>query len=190
MEPSSEADLAAALNVEGGSLVFTNDADEYAWPMVVGEQDGRSVTTSSNHLVNRSEAVVNATVNAKAGDAVAITFKVSSEAAFDLMQIRVNGETVKCFGGEHDWMTYAYAFDADGEYTVSIAYTKDEQGESGEDLLWIDSVALLSGDDAAAALEANPAYLVGDTTALTVSNPDAKEIVFSDPSQLPEDTTF
>ena len=32
--------------------------------------------------------------------------------------------------------------------------------------------------------------LVGDTTALTVSNPDAKEIVFSDPSQLPEDTTF
>ena len=190
VEPSSEADLAAALNVEGGSLVFTNDADEYAWPMVVGEQDGRSVTTSSNHLVNRSEAVVNATVNAKAGDAVAITFKVSSEAAFDLMQIRVNGETVKCFGGEHDWMTYAYAFDADGEYTVSIAYTKDEQGESGEDLLWIDSVALLSGDDAAAALEANPAYLVGDTTALTVSNPDAKEIVFSDPSQLPEDTTF
>lgn len=190
VEPSSEADLAAALNVEGGSLVFTNDADEYAWPMVVGEQDGRSVTTSSNHLVNRSEAVVNATVNAKAGDAVAITFKVSSDAAFDLMQIRVNGETVKCFGGEHDWMTYAYAFDADGEYTVSIAYTKDEQGESGEDLLWIDSVALLSGDDAAAALEANPAYLVGDTTALTVSNPDAKEIVFSDPSQLPEDTTF
>ena len=73
---------------------------------------------------------------------------------------------------------------------MSIAYTKDEQGESGEDLLWIDSVALLSGDDAAAALEANPAYLVGDTTALTVSNPDAKEIVFSDPSQLPEDTTF
>lgn len=67
VEPSSEADLAAALNVEGGSLVFTNDADEYAWPMVVGEQDGRSVTTSSNHLVNRSEAVVNATVNAKAG---------------------------------------------------------------------------------------------------------------------------
>lgn len=80
-------------------------------------------------------------MNAKARDAVAITFKVSSEAAFDLMQIRVNGETVKCFGGEHDWMTYAYAFDADGEYTVSIAYTKDEQGESGEDLLWIDSVA-------------------------------------------------
>lgn len=31
---------------------------------------------------------------------------------------------------------------------------------------------------------------MGDTTALTVSNPDAKEIVFSDPSQLPEDTTF
>lgn len=190
VEPSSEADLTAALNVEGGSLAFTNDADEYAWPMVVGEQDGRSVVSSSNHMVNRSQAVVNATVNAKAGDAVAVTFKVSSEAAFDLMQIRVNGETVKCFGGDHDWMTYAYAFEADGEYTVSVAYTKDEQSESGEDMLWIDSVALLSGDDAAAALEANPAYLVSDATALTVANPDAKEIVFSDPTQLPPDTTF
>lgn len=190
VEPSSEADLAAALNVEGGSLVFTNDADEYTWPMVVGEQDGRSVVSSSNHLINRSEAVVNATVNAQAGDAVAITFKVSSEAAFDLMQIRVNGEVVKCFGGEHDWMTYAYTFDAAGEYTVSVVYGKDEQSESGEDMLWIDSVALLSGDDAAAALEANPTYLVSDATALTVSNPDAKEIVFDDPDQLPGNTTF
>lgn len=85
VEPSSEAELASALNAEGGSLVFTNDTDEYSWPMVAGEQDGRTVVASSNHQVNRSEAVVNATVNAKAGDAVAVTFKVSSEATFDLM---------------------------------------------------------------------------------------------------------
>ncbi len=69
VEPSSEAELASALNAEGGSLVFTNDTDEYSWPMVAGEQDGRTVVASSNHQVNRSEAVVNATVNAKAGDA-------------------------------------------------------------------------------------------------------------------------
>ena len=73
VEPSSEAELASALNAEGGSLVFTNDTDEYSWPMVAGEQDGRTVVASSNHQVNRSEAVVNATVNAKAGDAVAVT---------------------------------------------------------------------------------------------------------------------
>ena len=190
VEPSSEAELASALNAEGGSLVFTNDTDEYSWPMVAGEQDGRTVVASSNHQVNRSEAVVNATVNAKAGDAVAVTFKVSSEATFDLMQIRVNGETVKCFGGERDWTTYAYAFDADGEYTVSVAYCKDEASEDGEDTLWIDTIELLSGDAAAAAVDANPAYLFGDATTLTVTNPDAKEIVFDDPSQLPENTTF
>ena len=190
VEPSSEAELASALNAEGGSLVFTNDTDEYSWPMVAGEQDGRAVVASSNHQVNRSEAVVNATVNAKAGDAVAVTFKVSSEATFDLMQIRVNGETVKCFGGERDWTTYAYAFDADGEYTVSVAYCKDEASEDGEDTLWIDTIELLSGDAAAAAVDANPTYLFGDATTLTVTNPDAKEIVFDDPSQLPENTTF
>ena len=137
--------------------------------MVAGEQDGRAVVASSNHQVNRSEAVVNATVNAKAGDAVAVTFKVSSEATFDLMQIRVNGETVKCFGGERDWTTYAYAFDADGEYTVSVAYCKDEASEDGEDTLWIDTIELLSGDAAAAAVDANPTYLFGDATTLTVT---------------------
>ncbi len=41
--------------------------------MVAG-RDG-PVVASSNHQVNRSEAVVNATVNAKAGDAVAVTFR-------------------------------------------------------------------------------------------------------------------
>lgn len=75
VEPSTEADLAAALNAEGASLVFTNDTDEYSWPMLAGEKDGRSVVSSSNHQVNRSEAVVNTKVSAKAGDAVAVTFQ-------------------------------------------------------------------------------------------------------------------
>lgn len=190
VEPSSEADLAAALNAQGASLVFTNDTDEYAWPMVVGEKDGRSVVSASNHQVNRSEAVVNTKVSAKAGDAVAVTFKLSSEAAFDLMQIRVNGETVKSFGGERDWITYAYAIDADGEYDVSVVYYKDEASEDGEDMLWIDSIELLTGDAATAAVQANPAYLFGTETALTLTNSDAKQIVFDDPSKLPENTTF
>lgn len=188
--PSSEADLAAALNGEGGSLAFTNGEDSYSWPMLVGEQDGRSVVVSSNSSISHSEAVVNTTVNAKAGDAVVVTFKLSSEAAYDLMHLRIDGETVKSFGGEHDWMSYAYRFDADGEYAVSVAYSKDQYSDGGEDTLWVDSIELLSGDAADAAVSANPVYVYGDATVLTVTNPDAREIVFDDPDMVSEDTIF
>lgn len=73
-------------------------------------------------------------------------------------------------------------------YRLPTARTK--QAKTGEDTLWIDTIELLSGDAAAAAVDANPTYLFGDATTLTVTNPDAKEIVFDDPSQLPENTTF
>lgn len=184
VEPASEDELAAALNAEGASLTFANPDDEYAWPMVIAEMDGRSATVSSNSGINDSYSAVSTTVSASAGDAVAVTFKLSCEAAFDLMQLSVNGEIVKSFGGERDWMTYAYAIEADGEYEITVAYVKDGYDGAGEDTLWIDSVALLSGEEAAAALAANPVYPVADETTLAVANADARQIVFDDPDGI------
>lgn len=180
--PSSEADLAAALNVEGGKLTFTNGTEETDWPMVVGEKDGRSVAISSNANVGTSDAVLHTAVSAKAGDAIVVTFKVSSETACDVMQLRINGETVKSFGGEKDWMTYAYAVPTDGEYAVTVAFVNDTAGFDGEDTLWVDSVALVSGDAAAEALAANPVYPVADATTITACDEGAKQIVISDPT--------
>ena len=184
IEPATEDELAAALNAEGASLAFANPDDEYAWPMVIAEMDGRSAVVSSNSGVHSSYSAVSATVSARAGDAVAVTFKLSSQPAFDLMQLSVNGEVVKSFGGERDWTTYAYAIEADGDYEITVAYVKDGYDSAGDDMLWIDSVALLSGDEAAAALAANPFYPVADETTLAVANADARQIVFDDPDGI------
>lgn len=184
IEPETEEELASILNVDGASLAFSNIDDEYAWPMVAAEKDGRSAVVSSNPGINSSYSAVSADVSARAGDAIVVTFKLSSEAAFDLMQISVNGETVKSFGGERDWMTYAYAIEADGDYEVTIAYVKDGYEGAGDDMLWIDSVALLSGDEAAAAISANPVYPVADETAISVATADARQIVFDDPDGI------
>lgn len=180
--PAESADLADALNVEGGKLAFANGQDEYDWPMIIGEKDGRKVVLSSNTGTDSSRAVVDTYVSAKAGDALVVTFKISSESAFDLMQLSINGETVKSFGGEKDWMTYAYAFAADGSYPVTLSYTKDGMGAAGTDTLWIDSVAVVSGDAAAAALAANPVYPTAEKPSFTVTNEGAKEIVIDDPT--------
>lgn len=178
VEAAAEADLSAALDAAA-----TNPTDAYTWPMAVVEKDGRNVVASTNAACGTTEAAVTATVSAKAGDAIVVTFKTSTEAGCDLLNITVNGKT-KVFGGEHDWMTYAVAVEADGEYTVELAYVKDTMTDDGEDMVWIDSVAVVSGDDAAAALAANPVYPVAEANALTVTNENGKEIVISDDNGL------
>ena len=177
---AAEADLAAALDVANAA----NPADESTWPMVVTEKDGRTVVASTNATYGSSEAMVSTAVAAKAGDAIVVTFKTSTETACDLLNIAINGEVVKVFGGEHDWMTYAIPVEADGDYTVALSYVKDMMAEAGEDCVWVDSVAVVSGDDAAAALAANPAYPVTEEVTLNVTNPEAKEIVIGDPDGI------
>lgn len=174
--PAAEADIAAALETASAA----NPADEFIWPVVVTEKEGRSVIASSNKGVEVSASAVSAAVSAKAGDAIVVTFKTSTEAGCDLLNIGVNGETVKTFGGEHDWMTYAIPVEADGEYTVALSYVKDMMMEEGEDCVWVDTVAVATGDAAAAALAANPVYPVAEENTLTLTNADAKEIVISD----------
>lgn len=174
--PSAEADLAAALEVAAA----VNPADGATWPMVIAEKDGRSVVASTNATYGTTAAAVSTTVTAAAGDAIVITFKTSTEAGCDLLNIDVNGETVKIFGGEHDWMTYAIPVEADGEYTVALSYVKDMMADGGEDTVWVDSVAVATGDAAAAALAANPAYPVAEANTLTVATEGAREIVISD----------
>ena len=182
--PSSVEELAAALNAEGGSIVFKNVENEHVWPMLVGEKDGRSVAASSNAGIDSSTAAVTATVSAKAGQVLRIDFALSGEEAVDLMKIYVDGQLLKCFGGEKDWMSYAFAFAADGEYQIIISYEKDPLGSSGEDCLRLDSIELLSGEEAEKALQANPRYIRGEATSLRVTSPEAREIVFDDPQHI------
>lgn len=180
VEPSSEVDLAAALEVASAA----NHSEAFTWPMVVAEKDGRQVVASSNVKVDDSTAAVSVIVSAKAGDAIVVSFKTSTEMMTDALTISIDQTKVKSFTGEHDWMTYAIPVTADGEYQIGIAYVKDTTTNSGEDCVWVDSIAVVSGTDAEAALAANPVYPVGKENALTAINPEAKEIIITDPTGL------
>lgn len=182
VEACSTEELSAALNVEGAALTFENCADEMIWPMLVAEKDGRQVVAASNTGVNDSEAGVTTTVTAAAGDAVVVDFKLSSEVFYDLMRIRINGKTVKSFCGEKDWMTYAWPVAEDGTYEVTVAYVKDGVEFAGDDCLWVDSISVVSGDEAVKALADNPVYLTAEETYIKVLNENAKEIVIDDPT--------
>lgn len=181
--PHATADrLAEAANVQGGTIPFVNPTGKYVWPMIPAEtEDGRLCLMATNASVNDSTASVFTDVTVNSGDAAVVTFRLSSEAAGDMFELTVDGETVKVFSGERGWMTYAHAFDAPGTYRLGMHYVKDVTGHGGEDTVYIDSVEVVTGEDAAAACAENPAYPVADQSAILVQTEGAREITFEDP---------
>ena len=177
--PTSEAELSTALGA-----VAVNPTNQYTWPMTVTDQNGRTVVQSTNAGRDASNAAVTVELEARIGDVVAVTFKTSTAPLFDVMKISLNGNVVKSFSGEHDWMTYAIPVSADGVQTLTLAYAKDATGSSGKDTIWVDHVEVLSGSAAEAALAANPPYPVAAACTLTITNPEAREITITDPSRI------
>lgn len=174
---SPEGELAAAL----GADAAVNPASAYVWPMTVQEKDGRTVAASTNQGQTNAAAQVDALLTASVGDAIAVTFRTSTEEVFDLLEIRLNGESVKHFGGVHDWTSYAFPVAADGTQTVSLIYQKNGGGNGGEDTVWIDSVAVLTGSEAEAALAAVPVHAAAERTALLPAAPGMREVLIDDP---------
>ena len=183
VDPADPADLAAAIGSEGLTFVNPTD-DEYNWPVKIVSEGDRDYVTTTNQNQGGAISSVDVQVTAAAGDVLAFDYKVSTEADYDYMTVYVNDELVKMRSGEVDWTTWAYAFTADGDYTVTLAYEKDEASDEGDDAVCFDNVRLLTGDEAAAALAALPVYPTGEATTLTITNEDAKQIVIDDPTGL------
>ena len=185
VEPTDEAELTEALLAEGVSeITVTNPDDEYNWPMTVAEDGDRSCLASSNAGTNNSNSAVALQFSAKAGDALAFDYKVSTEAGYDFLSLVVGEDSVKTFSGEKDWGTYAYVFEQDGDYTAKLNFNKDEMEAGGSDTVWLDNVRIATGDEVDEILASLPTYPHSEATTVTVANEDAKQVVFDDPDNL------
>lgn len=178
--PSGKDALSNALGAEG-EIEFINSNDEYAWPMIADEKDGRSVLKASNTGIPNSYASVRGAVQANAGDVLMVEFKTSTEPMYDLMKICIDNTVVKVFGGEHDWMTYAYPITAPGKHEFEITYVKNMQSSMGDDCVWIDSVRIIPASEAVSALSMNPDFPVHDELTLAPASESARKVLIFDP---------
>ena len=176
VEAGAEGQLAAAAGMD---FYVASSDDDYAWPFLAGETDGKSCIYSSNAGKDDSTAKVDVVAKAMEGDVFSFRIKVSSEASYDFATISLNNETVKKFSGEVDWTPYAVAL-KEGENVVTIAYEKDQMESAGADTVYLSDFALLSGDAAQAALDANPVYPFAEETRLDLISEGAREIVFNE----------
>ncbi len=183
--PQSESsEIAAALNDNGSDIEFSNPDSEYIWPMIVSEKDGRTVVVSTNTGIKNSSSAVSAAFEANAGDVIVVTFKTSTEAAFNTLAFTLDGETKKVFGGEQGWSTYALPIEHDGEHKLELSYIRTVDSAANEDTVWIDSIVILSGEEAASALASNPVYPVSNTTRIEAVNTGARRVYIDDPDDI------
>ncbi len=174
----AEDALAAVL---GAPFTVAAPEDEYAWPFTVETLDGVACVRSGNAGVSDSDAEMIVCADAKAGDALRFSFRLMSEPGADRFVIRLNGEQQRALTGRFDWAEYAVAL-REGENRVSLRYSKGYTGEREGDAVWLRDFALLSGDEATAALSGNPlvSYPYAAETGIDVRNEGAREIVFTD----------
>ncbi len=176
-EPMPETALNNVLNAPGGKISFRNADDPYTWPMLTAEKDGRRAVAPSNTGHADSAAAVIAQVTAQEGDALAFDFATSTESGGDLMTVILDGEQAKAFGGEHPWTTWVIDL-TPGDHEIEFRYAKDAMRNGGADCVWLDEVRLVSGEEADALRAGLPSWPTGDSFGLTVTAPDAREIVF------------
>jgi len=180
--PETQQALAYAL---GEGFTFSPDEYAYAWPMTVLEFEERSSAASTNAGQAASQAVLHADFTANAEGALAITFKTSTYPALDALTFALDGVQVKAFSGEHDWMTWAIPVSA-GDHRLTIRYEKNAGVAGGMDRVLVDSLTLLTGAEAQAALAANPTHPVAEQAALTMLTPDARPVTITDPRGMIE----
>ena len=132
--------LNEALNVNGGTLEFTNDA---TYPWIVEIDGDRIYAMSGNGGVDSSVSTLTLVVNAAEGDALSFDFKAWGEGSstiYDHCIFSVDDELQFEYGAyQNDWETYNLVFTA-GEHTLTWTFTKDSSVNGTGDYFAIDNV--------------------------------------------------
>ena len=150
--PSSD-EIAAILN--GGDIKVTYSPEtsetdaENAWPFVIGKKNGVDCIKTSNAFKHSTYAIIYATIELKAGEAVAFDYWSSSERSSDVLHVLVDREAMFQISGVGDsWETcYAYVAPKDGTYELSLCYMKDADQDDGEDTIYLKNLRVVDSSE-------------------------------------------
>lgn len=154
--PSSE-EIGAAFNGEGFTATYAPEVDssdaEYSWPFITGKitDGGKEIDCvyPSNAYKDLSFATLHATVELKAGEALAFDYFANTELGADILYIMVEGvNTYRISGISTEWQTcFPYVAVKDGTYKVSFIYLKDGDTDAERDTVYLKNLRKVNADD-------------------------------------------
>lgn len=95
----------------------------------------------SGLIADNESSTLAYTCNTITCDFLGFNIRVSSEAGTDKLQLRIDGELIAEWSGNHDWSEELFPIDP-GEHLIEWIYTKNETGSAGADAAWIDNIYL------------------------------------------------
>ena len=146
-EPPTDEELDNALNAEGGTIHFVNDA-VYPWQVV--EDADRVYAKSGNAGVESSTSTISAEVNVEA-EGMMVRFDLIARGEgydtvdWDTCRLFVDGEMVMKYGSHDEvWESFEYAL-TPGAHTLEWQYKKDHSTNPQGDYFAVDNVEILEG---------------------------------------------
>ncbi len=146
--------VGAAINKGDINVTYaaeTGDDGEYSWPFIIGEKNGETCIYASNKGIESSYAILYATVELKAGQAVGFDYLASSESGCDIMHVIVNKKPIYNISGVDEvetWKScYPYVASEDGTYKVALCYRKDEDGNVGDDTVYVKDFRVIDASE-------------------------------------------
>jgi hypothetical protein len=118
--------------------------------------------------------VVETQVEAKAGDVLVMEYKLGGSDNFSIMRMTVDKKDVKVNSLSRDWTKTYYQFEESGIHYISVNFEKSMFENDGTEGLWIDSIRLATGDEAAQIMAEKPQYPVSKEVKMTMLNEDAQ----------------
>ena len=124
---------------------------EYAWPFVAAEKNGETCLKASNTEIGGSYAILYADIYLEAGQAVGFDYITSSELGCDVMHVIVNDEAVYSISGYDEveqWKScYPCVADKAGTYELALCYIKDDDGDVGDDTVYIKDMRVIDASE-------------------------------------------
>ncbi len=140
--PSSE-EIGTAVNGENFFARYEAETEsvdaEYSWPFVLDTKDGLPCISASNVGKDASFATLHATVELKAGEALAIDWYGETEIGVDILYVLVDGKDIyRLSGVSTEWQTrYPYVALEDGTHKITFIYLKDDSTDVGADTVYL-----------------------------------------------------
>ena len=137
--PPVPSELDEALNVEGGELLFVNDAVN---PWIVDDIDDRLSAVTNIQGQGDGSTTISTRVEMAAGEELTFDWKISSQISYDYLIFKVDGRQIERTSGFWNWSTVTWTAPDDGTYTFSWTYSKDSGTDTGSDCGWVDNVSV------------------------------------------------
>lgn len=117
---------------------FSGDAD---WELTQTNPYEGVYSAKSGTISDNQSSVLQLQANVVNDGIVSFFRKTSSEADYDFLYFKIDGETKGQWSGEKAWEEVSFPVTA-GEHTFSWEYTKDQSSTGGYDCSWVDYIIL------------------------------------------------